>query len=141
MSSHPLWPQTFADFTEHYDRMTRDESVAEFAIDVDGALVGRCALFSVDPLARHAKLGISFGPEHQGLGYGRDAVRVLVRYAFAHRNLRRVWLETLATNVAAQRAYAAAGFVEEGRQREQAWVDGEYVDVVLMAVHRGELRG
>jgi RimJ/RimL family protein N-acetyltransferase len=141
MSSSPLWPLTFADFAEFYDRIVRDKDVVEFAIEADGTLVGRCGMFHLDPLARNAEVGISFGGEHRGKGYGRDAMRVLLRYGFTYRNLHRVWLETLASNVAGLRAYAAAGFVEEGRLREHAWVDGRYEDTVRMAVLRSEWAG
>jgi RimJ/RimL family protein N-acetyltransferase len=137
-SSSPLWPWTFASFCEVYDGLARGKDMAEFAVDVDGALVGRCGLFAVDELSRNGEIGISFGPPHRGKGYGRDAIRVLVTYAFEHRNLHRVWLETVASNVAALRAYAAAGFVEEGRLREHAWVEGGYDDVVRMGVLRSE---
>ena len=61
-------------------------------------------------------------------------MQVLLDYAFRSRNLRRVHLQTLAGNEAALRCYRAAGFVEEGRLREHAWVEGAYDDVVLMAV-------
>jgi RimJ/RimL family protein N-acetyltransferase len=138
MSSSPVWPLTLADFSEFYDRMVRGQEAAEFAIEVAGELVGRCAMFHVDELSRNAEVGMSLGMEHQGKGYGRDALRVLLRYGFGHRNLHRVWLETTATNVAALRSYAAAGMVEEGRLREHAWVDGSYVDVVRMAALRSE---
>jgi RimJ/RimL family protein N-acetyltransferase len=139
MNATPLAPVTYADYCETVDRRVRANEGAEFAIDVDGALVGRCGLFNIDALSRHAELGIAFGPEHRGKGYGRDAIRVLLRYAFTHRNLHRVHLETLATNTAGLRAYAAAGFVEEGRLREHAW-DGidKYVDCVLMGILRSE---
>jgi RimJ/RimL family protein N-acetyltransferase len=40
------------------------------------------------------------------------------------RSLRRVWLEVHAENERAIRAYRACGFVEEGRLREQARLDG-----------------
>ena len=49
-------------------------------------------------------------------------------------------LQTLASNEAALRAYRAVGFVEEGRLREAAWVEGAYDDVVLMAVLRRDWR-
>jgi RimJ/RimL family protein N-acetyltransferase len=134
----PLWPWTYADFCDYYDRLTRREGSAEFAVEVAGELVGRCGLFQVDELSRNAEIGISLGPEHRGKGYGRDVVRTLLAYAFTHRNLHRVWLEALVSNVAAVRAYAAAGFVEEGRLREHAWVEGRYEDMVRMAVLRSE---
>ena len=138
LSSQPPYPMTFADFAAIYDRLATDKEFAEFAVEVDGALVGRCGMFSFDALARSAEVGLSFGPEHIGKGYGRDTLRVLLDYAFTKRNLRRVWLETTATNEAALRAYAAAGFVEEGRLREAAYVDGTYVDAVRMAVLRAD---
>ena len=111
---------------------------AEFAVDVDDELVGRAALFDVDPLARSAELGLSLLPGAQGQGYGRDVLRVLLGYAFRTRNLRRVHLQSLASNERALRAYRAVGFVEEGRLREHAWVEGAYDDVVLMSVLRSE---
>jgi RimJ/RimL family protein N-acetyltransferase len=138
MSSRPPYPTTYADFLAIYDRITVDQDYVEFAVDVDGGLVGRCGMFSFDHLARSAEVGLSFGPEHRGKGYGREALRVLLDYGFTYRNLRRVWLETTVTNEAALRAYAAAGFVEEGRLREHAYIEGAYVDAVRMAVLRAD---
>jgi RimJ/RimL family protein N-acetyltransferase len=136
-TARPLRPMVYQEFHDWYEGVVRDEKVATFAVDVDGTLVGRAGLFGIDELSRNGEIGLAFGPEHRGKGYGRDAVRVLVDFAFTHRNLRRVWLECLATNTAALRAYAAAGFVEEGRLREHAWVKDTYVDMVRMAVLRG----
>lgn len=77
-------------------------------------------------------------PGRQGQGLGKDVLRVLLAYAFRSHNLRRVQLETLASNEPALRCYTAVGFVEEGRLRQHAWVEGGYHDAVLMAVLRDE---
>ena len=61
-------------------------------------------------------------------------------YAFRLRNLRRVWLEVHASNERAIRAYSSCGFVEEGRMREHIWLDGRYLDNVLMGILRDEWR-
>lgn len=68
-------------------------------------------------------------------------LRVLLGYAFRSRNLRRVHLQALASNGPALRAYLAVGFVEKGRRREHAWVEGAYDDVVLLSVLRSEWPG
>jgi RimJ/RimL family protein N-acetyltransferase len=113
----------------------------DFAIEADGHLIGHCGLYNIDETARHCELGITIGDkDFWGRGYGRDAVRLLLRYAFRLRNLRRVWLEVHAENERALRAYKACGFVEEGRLREQAWLDGRYVDMVYMGVLLEEWR-
>jgi RimJ/RimL family protein N-acetyltransferase len=114
---------------------------ATFAVDVDGSLAGRASLFGVDDLARTGEVGLLLLPEHRGQGLGQDVLRVLLRYAFRSRNLRRVHLQTLASNERALGAYRAVGFVEEGRLREHAWVEGAYEDVVLMAVLRADHPG
>jgi len=110
------------------------ERNAAFAVEVDGTLVGRAGLFGFDPLSRSCEVGLFFAAEHRGKGYGREVLRLLVDFAFRQRNMHRVYLTTLATNEPALRCYAASGFVEEGRKRESAWVDGAYVDEVLMSV-------
>jgi RimJ/RimL family protein N-acetyltransferase len=134
-SAAPLVPETLEEHRPRYETPTKD-AMAQFAVDVDDELVGRGLLFHVDDLARNAEVGLALLPEHQGKGYGRDVLRVLVDYGFRSRNLHRIHLQTLASNVAGLRCYAAVGFVEEGRLREHAWVEGAYEDMVLMAVLR-----
>jgi len=112
---------------------------ADFAIEVDGLVVGRCGLIGIDATHRTAMLGIGSGNSaYWGQGDGREAVRLLLDYAFRRRNLRRVRLWAHADNERAIGAYRAAGFVEEGRRREHVWSNGRYVDAVQMGVLRDE---
>ena len=136
-TEQPLLPQTLEEYRTRYEAPSKNDD-AQFAVEVDGVLSGRGALFSVDPLARHGEVGLALLPEARGRGLGRDVLRVLLGYAFRSRNLRRVHLQTLASNTAALAAYRAVGFVEEGRLREHAWVEGAYEDIVLMGVLQSE---
>ena len=61
-----------------------------------------------------------------------------MEYAFQHLNMRKVGLKVLADDERAVGAYRAAGFVEEGRLRRQAWFDGAYRDILRMAVFRDD---
>jgi RimJ/RimL family protein N-acetyltransferase len=86
-----------------------------------------------------AYMGVGIlAPEYVGKGYGRDAIMTLLDWSFRVLNLRRVALDTLATNERAIRAYRACGFVEEGRLREHDYVDGAYVDAIVMGILRSE---
>ena len=134
------FPMTLEAYRRWRDEAAQKPNV-EFAVEVGGELVGRGGLFAFDELARNAEVGLGFGPDHRGKGYGRETLRLLLEFGFRRRNLHRIWLECTATNERAIRAYRAAGFVEEGRLREQAWVDGRYVDMVRMAVLRSEWSG
>lgn len=126
-----------------YEARLANESAGDvrFVIDVDGAAVGSVSLFGSNELARHAEIGIALVPEARGRGIGPAAIAQLVEFAFVRRNLRRLHLQAIASNAGAIRAYEKVGFVLEGRQRQQAWVRGEYEDIVLMGLLRTEWRG
>ena len=111
-----------------------------FVIDVAGDAVGSVSLFAADELARHAEVGIALLPEARGRGIGTLAIGRIAEFAFVRRNLRRLHLQAIASNVAAIRAYEKAGFAHEGRLREHAWVRGAYEDIVLMGLLRAEWR-
>ena len=114
---------------------SRDKT--EFAIEAECRLIGHCGLYNIDETARRCELGITIGDrDFWGRGYGRDAVRLRLDYAFRLRNLLRVWLEVHADNERALRAYRACGFEEEGRLHEHVWLAGRYVDNILMGVLR-----
>ena len=49
-------------------------------------------------------------------------------------------LTAVADNARALASYRRLGFVEEGRQREHAWVRGAYTDMVLMGLLRSQWR-
>jgi len=122
-----------AEFDKDLSRGARDG--ARFAIEADGLYIGGCGLFRIDERAGTAELGIAIGDSrYQGRGYGRDALRTLLEYAFRHRNFHKVWLMVNDDNERAIRSYRSVGFVEEGRLRRHAWSNGRYIDILAMGV-------
>ena len=82
---------------------------------------------------RTAEFGITIGdPADRGRGYGTEATRMLLGWAFAELGVHNVWLDTLSTNPGAIRAYARAGFREIGRIRQARRIGGVVADLVLM---------
>lgn len=137
----PPMPQSLARLQAEFDqdagRGGRDS--LRFAIETEGRMIGQCALFNSDAVAHTCELGIAIGdPACWNQGYGREAVGLLLGYAFRYHNMRRVWLRVHASNTRAIRAYAACGFREEGRLRAHIWSDGRYDDLVHMGILREE---
>ena len=80
-----------------------------------------------------AEFGITIGEAaDRGHGYGTEAVRLLLDYAFTILGVHNVWLDTPAYNTGAIRAYEKAGFREIGRRRGARVLAGKRYDVVLM---------
>jgi RimJ/RimL family protein N-acetyltransferase len=124
---------------EWFESVQKRADTVIFAIRRAGRLIGTCQLHSISPVHRSAELQVRLGRASQrGKGYGTEAVRLLVEFAFDDLNLRSVYLHVFADNRAAIRAYEKAGFEREGLLREAAHVGGRYVDVVVMAVLRRE---
>jgi len=137
----PPIPQSLSRLYAQYDsdatKGGRDG--ASFAIEADGICIGQCALFNFNETAQTCELGIAIGDKaYWGRGYGPDAIRSLLDYAFRLRNFRRVHLSVNGNNQRAIRAYKACGFVEEGRLRAHVWNDGKYIDLVLMGLLQKE---
>ena len=104
-----------------------------------GEHIGNAGLHEASPEHRTAKLGIVIGEkEFWSKGYGTDTVRTLLRFAFEQMNLNRVELGTFDFNERALACYRRCGFVEEGRRREDRYIDGRYCDLVIMGILRRE---
>ena len=105
----------------------------------DGKHIGGINLHRVNPEDRKAGLGIMIGEkDHWSNGYGTDAVKTLLAFAFDEMNLHRVWLHVFADHERAISCYQKCGFREEGRLRQEVYQAGRYYDVVLMGVLENE---
>lgn len=137
----PPFPQSLARLQAQFEAdLGRDgRDGMGFAIEADGKLIGQCGLFREDTTAHTCEMGITIGDKaYWGKEYGREAIGLLLAYAFEQRNFRKVWLRVNGRNERAQRAYRACGFIEEGRLRQHVWSDGAYDDLVYMGVLREE---
>jgi RimJ/RimL family protein N-acetyltransferase len=105
----------------------------------DDRLIGFVALHSIEWNNGAAMLAIGIGESaYRGKGYGSDALRLILRYAFHELNLHRVGLDVISNNTRAIRAYERAGFQREGTMRDAVLRDGSRHDRILMGILRHE---
>jgi RimJ/RimL family protein N-acetyltransferase len=113
----------------------------EFSIRTvqDDLLIGDVGLDGVRWNHGDAFVGIGIGNrEYWGKGYGTDAMRLILRYAFGELNLQRVSLNVFEYNPRAIRSYEKLGFIHEGRSRGVLRRDGRRYDLVYMGILREE---
>jgi RimJ/RimL family protein N-acetyltransferase len=105
----------------------------------DDRLIGEVGLDGIQWNNGDTFVGISIGEKDDwSKGYGTDAMRLILRFAFAELNLRRVSLTVFEYNPRALRSYQKAGFKEEGRMREYLNRDGRRWDMIFMGILREE---
>jgi diamine N-acetyltransferase len=84
---------------------------------------------------RRAEVGIVIGePDARGRGYGTEAMRLLLDYAFTAAGMHSVMLWVYEFNPAARRCYEKVGFREIGRRRESRWLNGHFWDEIAMDI-------
>jgi RimJ/RimL family protein N-acetyltransferase len=129
-------PVNLADVVRQCDSAGKDPSRVMFAIRKHGetAIIGYLHIQNINAVHRSADIGIRIGEEkNRGQGFGKEALAMALDYCWRHLNLNRVGLTVFRNNPRAIRAYKTAGFRLEGRLRKFLFIDGAWVDVLLMA--------
>lgn len=109
-----------------------------FRIDHEDKLIGEIGFRTIKWFNRKAEISIWISPEHQGKGYGRQALLMLMKFAFRTMNLYRLEAEVIDYNDRGKSLFEKAGFVLEGRLREAKYNDGRYHDVLRYGMLRRE---
>ena len=131
-------PVTLDQETDGYEydvRRMRTAGEVRFVIyqRADWRPIGVCRLFDIDERNRTAAFAILIGePACRGRGYGTEATRLTLDYAFTTLGLHSVALTVYEYNLAGRRAYSNAGFRECGRRRQAQWMGGKWWDVICM---------
>jgi RimJ/RimL family protein N-acetyltransferase len=101
-------------------------------------LIGFFGLF-VELSHSEAWVGIGIGErDYWSKGYGTDAMKLCLRYAFLELGLQRVSLGLHEYNTRALRSYEKAGFTLEGRTRQDVLREGKRTDTLWMGILRDE---
>lgn len=117
------------------DRVTGPATLVTFTVYEMASLrpIGTTNLANIDHRHRRAEFGIVLGEKDcWGKGYGTEAVRLMLDYAFTALDLHNVLLTTQSFNERGIGAYRRAGFREIGRRREAHRFGGRAYDVVYM---------
>lgn len=97
--------------------------------------IGSVYLRDIDPVHHKAEYGVFIGEESAlSKGYGTQAAKLMLTYAFDSLKLHKVMLRVLAGNDSAKRSYEKAGFVQEAYLKDEVFLDGRYQDIIFMAV-------
>lgn len=105
----------------------------------EGTPIGTIQLYDFSEQDKSCKLGIRIGDRNYwSKGYGEDAVKTLLEYAFMKIDIYRVTLKVYEYNERAVRCYLKCGFQNEGRTRQSANIDGRYYDEIIMGALKSD---
>ena len=131
-------------FTFKQERELHEKGLSEFYSFMiwtlaEGRLIGNTDLSDINWSSGNAWLGIWIGDkEFLGRGFGTDAMKIIINYAFMEMNLRRISLTVFSYNERAFHLYEKLGFQLEGRERKSIHRAGTRADLVYMGMLRRE---
>jgi len=132
--ARPLTPEGIEQLYERYYSKAGPDS-AMFVIYERSTMrpIGTAGMMAINHQHRTAELGIGIGERDcRGKGYGTEATRLTLDYAFNALGLHNVMLRVFGYNARAIRTYLRAGFREIGRLRQAQRIGSQVYDVVLM---------
>lgn len=132
--------------SEHWQtewfRTSKPTDSHRWIVDVgDESPIGMTGLWDVDWHNRHAKTALKIGgPRNQrGKGFGRDAIKAVMAFAFYDVGLQRLHTTILEDNIPSLRAYQThCNWKIEGVARSHVWRHGDFKNLLHLGVLREE---
>jgi ribosomal-protein-alanine N-acetyltransferase len=102
--------------------------------------LGHAGLYQINQRVRCADAGIMLGdPATWGKHLGSAVLTAIVEFGFTQLNLNRVHGYIVAAHSRSLRMVERCGFKQEGVMRQAHYVDGQYMDLVMVGILRDEL--
>lgn len=131
LTGMPPFPKTAAELERWFDTLAGRSDLRIFAIKTkEGEYMGNVELRDIEPTAGRAEMGIFLAaPEARGHGYGREALRGVIDFAFRDLRMHRLSARILEHNAPARKAFESCGFQAEGVEREAHWDRGQFWNI------------
>ncbi len=139
----PVRPRSPNQIKKQYDEIVKNERQFYFTIRArdDDRMVGFVRLAHIEWTHGIATLSFGIGDANvRGKGYAREALALILRYAFNELNLYRVAAQVPDYNTRAKQMLERAGFTLEVRRREVVHRDGKRWDWLVYGILKPEWR-
>ena len=104
-------------------------------------VIGDAGLLRIFHSWHTTDMGVVIGEKDMwGKGYGTEAGRRLLQFAFDKLGFHRVAVGVVGFNTRALRFWTGLGFQQEGIARESHYCDGQYSDFIMMSILEDEYR-
>lgn len=109
-----------------------DGTGIDLGIFKDNKIIGKIRISNiVYGVFRNAFIGYSMDEKEQGKGYMKEAVKLVIQYAFSELELHRIEATAMVENVKSQRVLKSCGFKELGISEKYLFINGEWKDHVI----------
>lgn len=127
----PISRERLARFIEEQNYDLYATRQMRLIIEAEGAIVGSIDIFDFDP--QHLRFGIGiliYQESDRRKGYAKEAIETVVEYGRNTLNLKQIWANIAADNIASIALFESCGFSKCAHRKE--WINrgGEFIDEV-----------
>jgi RimJ/RimL family protein N-acetyltransferase len=139
MDLPPVSREAYVEMIKPYLDFKEKSPVLSFSIEsLDGEYVGWINLHSKSERRGTFGFGISIFREYRRKGYAEEAVRILLRYCFYELRMQKCNSACIEINEGSIRLHQKIGFQQEGRIRQNIYLNGKFYDDLLWGLLREE---
>ena len=141
-TEHAQFPHRVKDLKCYAEKKWNDPSCVWLAVieRASNLHIGNVELCDIDLIHKKCEFKILIDKSRHGKGYGVEASRLILNYAFGKLNLHRVYLGVHEDNKKARNLYEKLGFLKEGVLRETFLRDGVWKNSIVMGLLADELK-
>ena len=128
-------PNSVEILQEYVKNLQRNKDIFFLAIVLkeNNKHIGNIKIGPINWFHRLADIGVLLGEKScWGKGYASEAISLLAEYVFKNLNLHKLTAGCYKPNEGSLRAFQNAGFEAEGVRKKHCFLNGNYVDIILL---------
>ncbi|MBO5946319.1 MAG: GNAT family N-acetyltransferase [Clostridia bacterium] len=143
VSEYLLWyPHQTKDFTRRYlkfvDKKYKKNEFYDWAVTVNGHVVGTCGFTSFDIENNCAEIGYVLRSDMWGQGLAAEAARAVITFGFEVLSLNRIEAKLISENASSARVLDKCGMTFEGVHRSSILSKGRYRDIAVYSITKDD---
>ncbi len=131
------WPVSETEQSKWFEYQGRNQAVLRciVALQDDGKAIGTIVLSDIDMKNATGQIHIKLSKDGgRGKGYGTDAVKTMIQYAFEELRLNCIYANILSYNEPSIRLFEHCGFKRDGVLRQRVFKKGNFVDMLSYSI-------
>jgi RimJ/RimL family protein N-acetyltransferase len=126
---------TIAQTLSFDDLIDKSYNIITIICLTDYTPIGSVGFLNYDPIQQKAELRKLIGESKmRGMGLAREATQLWIQYGIKNLKLKKIYLNTLNTNIRNIKLNEELGFKVEGILRNEVFFDGKYHDLLRMGL-------
>lgn len=124
------------DYNTMKDTLEKWGNGAMLIVTNSNDIIGSISLFNVNHYVNCGEIGIFIEEKFQNQGYGNEAMKLMIEYAFNNLNFRYLLVNCYSHNEKAINIYKKLGFKEYGCLKDGGYYNGSFFNIHMLQLTR-----